>query len=276
MSLLADLQANSMDDGYAAAATRRRARPVTGLVLTALLGLVVTTAGLDAHERLRSAGSTGRTDLIREVQERTDALSTQQNGLERLRSDLRALRDDQLALTATGSEAAARHERLGILTGEIPVRGPGVQVDLDDAPPDSELDRLGTNDPRAQQDLEGSRVRDVDLQVAVNGLWAAGAEAVTVNDQRLTSLTSIRAAGSAILIDYQPLAAPYVVRALGDPDELEAGFADGLAGRWLSSAADNSGLRYSANQHERLVLPGAAAMTLRHAKPVSTAAGGAL
>jgi uncharacterized protein YlxW (UPF0749 family) len=211
---------------------------------------------------------TGRSELVREIQERTQAVAAQQHHLERLRADLRAVRDDHLALTATGSAGAAWLERLGILTGEIPVRGPGVQVDLDDARPQSALDRLDTNDPRAQRDPEGSRVRDIDLQVTVNGLWAAGAEAITVNGQRLTALTSIRAAGPAILVDYQPLAPPYVVRALGDPDKLEAGFADGLAGRWLAAAADNAGLRYTVSQHDQLSLPGSATITLRHAQPL--------
>ena len=40
-----------------------------------------------------------------------------------------------------------------------------------------------------------SRVLDVDLQGVVNGLWASGAEAIAVNGQRLTGLTTIRAAG---------------------------------------------------------------------------------
>jgi uncharacterized protein YlxW (UPF0749 family) len=269
MSLLADLQTHSMDGGYAAAGARRRARPVTGLVVTAVLGLLITTAALDVRERQEDLAGNGRTDLVREVRERTASVAAQQDDLERLRADLRALREDQLSLTATGSAGAAGLERLGMITGEIPVRGPGVEVRLDDARPESGLDQLDTNDPRAQEDMEGSRVRDLDVQVTVNGLWAAGAEAITVNGQRLTALTSIRAAGAAILVDYQPLARPYVVHAVGDPDKLEAGFADGLAGRWLASAADNAGVRYAVSQQERLTLPGAATITLRHASPPS-------
>ena len=65
-----------------------------------------------------------------------------------------------------------------------------------------------------------SRVLDVDLQSVVNGLWAGGAEAVAVNGQRLTALTTIRAAGSAILVDFRPVTSPYEVSAIG-PDDLE-------------------------------------------------------
>ena len=279
MSLLSDLQAHSVDDGYAAAARRRTEPgghapgpspagrrgllPAAALAVTALLGLLLTTAVLDVRAR---QGSSARGDLIQEVQERTAAAADQQARLEALRAELRALRDDQLALTATGSTAAAHLERLGILTGEIPVLGPGVQIDLDDARPQSALDGLDSNDPRDQDQLEASRVRDIDLQVTVNGLWAAGAEAVTVNGQRLTALTSIRAAGAAILVDYHPLAPPYVIHAVGDAGDLETGFAGGFAGRWLASAADNAGVRYAVSRREQLSLPGAATITLRHAR----------
>ena len=48
---------------------------------------------------------------------------------------------------------------------------------------------------------------DRDLQVIVNGLWAAGAEAIAVNGQRLTACSAIRSAGEAILVDFRPLSA---------------------------------------------------------------------
>ena len=56
------------------------------------------------------------------------------------------------------------------------------------------------------------RVLDRDLQELVNGLWAAGAEAVSVDGQRLTARTAIRSAGEAVLVDFRPLSPPYVVR----------------------------------------------------------------
>ena len=43
-----------------------------------------------------------------------------------------------------------------------------------------------------------------DLQIVVNGLWDAGAEAISVNGQRLTSKSAIRFAGQAILVNYRP------------------------------------------------------------------------
>ncbi len=60
-----------------------------------------------------------------------------------------------------------------------------------------------------------NRVLDRDLQDIVNVLWRSGATGVAVNDQRLTATTAIRAAGEAILVNYQPLTRPYRVYAVG-------------------------------------------------------------
>src|SRR5699024_11863661 len=72
-----------------------------------------------------------------------------------------------------------------------------------------------------------NRVTDGDLQIAVNGLWAAGAEAVAVNGQRVGPTTAIRTAGSAVLVDFRPLSPPYritVVRSEEHTSELQSRF----------------------------------------------------
>ena len=69
----------------------------------------------------------------------------------------------------------------------MPVTGPGMVVRLDDAPTG---DGDGADvDPRTDDDADG-RVTDRDLQTVVNEVWAAGAEAVAVNGQRLTALSA--------------------------------------------------------------------------------------
>ena len=91
-------------------------------------------------------------------------------------------------------------ERLGLASGTLPVEGPGLVVRLDDAPPDDAVE-----DPlRGGTPVDG-RVQDRDLQDLVNGLWAAGAEAISINDVRLTALTAIRSAGDAVLVDFRLL-----------------------------------------------------------------------
>ncbi|MEV4007780.1 DUF881 domain-containing protein, partial [Actinomadura sp. NPDC049753] len=106
-----------------------------------------------------------------------------------------------------------------------------------------------------------------DLQVLVNGLWAAGARAIGVNGRRLTPTTAIRAAGEAIMVDYRPLAGPYEVTAVGDPGRLRAAFAGSPADRRLAALRDRFGVRYGTRRSDELRLPAAGAVRLRYAVP---------
>ena len=83
-------------------------------------------------------------------------------------------------------------------------------------------------------DSARNQVLDTDLQKLVNGLWEAGAEAVAVNGQRLTNLSTIRLAGGAITVNARSLRRPYVVTAIGNQDTLPARFAETSSGQaWL-------------------------------------------
>jgi len=110
-------------------------------------------------------------------------------------------------------------------------------------------------------------VLDRDLQQLVNGLWAAGAEAVSVNDLRVSARTAIRSAGEAVLVDLRPLSPPYVVRAVGAPATLQTSFVDGAPGRRLATYASVYGLRLSVEASDALTLAGSALTDLRAAVP---------
>ena len=69
-----------------------------------------------------------------------------------------------------------------------------------------------------------NEVLDTDLQRLVNGLWEAGAEAISLNGQRLTNLSTIRQAGGAITTNGRSLRPPYVLSVIGDKDTLPATF----------------------------------------------------
>ncbi len=276
MSLLVDMMADTRDEAYAerAAATHRQGSPqaagpgqprsrrlVTAVALVAV-GVVTTTAITEV--RGREAADTGlRGQLAAAALARTadsDALGSR---AEALRSELVVLREAALGVDAAGAAAAARLSALGLASATTAVQGPGLVVTLDDA----ELDP--TQDPA---DASDGRVRDTDVQDLVNALWAAGAEAVSVNDQRLTVLTAKRSAGDAVLVDLLPLKPPYVVRAIGQPAQLELGLLDGPAGRRLSSYTQLYGLRLDVQREDELRLRGAADPTLRSATPVDPAA----
>ncbi len=263
MSLLVDMMNDTLDGSYRDAADRVRTAPAVGgppvrrrtvVPLLVVLGLLTGTAAAQVRRRAHDADG-GRAALVAEVTERTAASDALADRVEVLRADLAQERDRALGATGAGLRAAQRLAGLELQAATVPVRGPGVVVRLDDAP-------VADVDERPQRSGTG-RVLDRDLQDAVNGLWAAGAEAVSVNDLRLTALTAIRSAGEAVLVDFRPLSPPYVVRAIGDAPALERGFRAGADGRRLATYPALYGLSLDVRRADALALPAAGVPDLR-------------
>lgn len=105
---------------------------------------------------------------------------------------------------------AKNYEEARMQAGLVAMKGPGVEITLDDSPRSRPTDA----DPYFYF------VHDVDLQVVVNDLWAAGAEAISLNDRRVINRTAITSAGPAILVDGVRIFPPYQVRAIGPADVL--------------------------------------------------------
>jgi uncharacterized protein YlxW (UPF0749 family) len=126
----------------------------------------------------------------------------------------------------------------------------------------------GDGDPRETSGFSDiGRVRDHDMQRVVNGLWESGAEAVSINGQRLTSLSAIRAAGDAILVDNRPLVPPYTVLVVGDGERLSTRFQDSADGLYLQAIQENYGIRTSISVEDDLRLPAAPSVIVRTAQP---------
>ena len=276
MTLLREVMERPLDPGYATAAARRAegARPSRrGLAVTLLLALVcgaLATRSIFELRRPQPGADQARAALQAQVQQRTAALDAQQEQLDRLRAQVATLR--ARALTGTGGAQLAQQARLlELLAGETPVTGPGLRITLADAPSTS----AGSGaDPRQGTTADQGRVLDRDLQTVVNGLWAAGAEAISVNGQRLTARSAIRYAGQAILVDFRPLVPPYVVQAVGDAAGLQTRFAAGAAGAYLQALRDNYGVQAAIVPSANLELPGAGGSTTRFASARVAAPGG--
>jgi len=266
--LLTQLFQHPLDPGYAEAARRRArsgasepgvARRALSLVVVTLIGFL----GAVAYRQTLAeapAAAQAREELIEDIQraeQRVDALAEE---AERLRGEVNDLRDRVLAAEGESDEV----ERLRILeaaTGLVRVEGPGLIVTLTDA----ETPR----DPVTGEPLEENlgRVLDRDLQEIVNALWAAGAEAIAVNGQRLSAVSTIRTAGEAILVDFRPVSNPYEVQAIGGP-QLETRFLTSGTAERFRAYHDQFGMGFQARTVDELSLPAASDPVLRHARPV--------
>ncbi|MGH3326883.1 MAG: DUF881 domain-containing protein [Streptomycetales bacterium] len=284
MSLLNKIVEGALDEGYAQATARRadrqageqqggeqgpRAATTYGVrvFVVILVGAMLATAWIEVR-RDAPTNAREREALIARINETTADADHLQRRLDTLRTQVSRAQGGALAATSEGQGVARRLDRLELATGAVPVTGPGVEVTVDDA--DTEDDTV-VGEQAAAEPFDPGRVLDTDLQRLVNGLWVSGAEAIAINGQRLTSTSAIRAAGRAILVDYRPLSPPYVVRALGDPETLEVRFVDGPTGQTLRALEDNFGVRFDIVPHERLQLPGASGVDVRHAEPAPRA-----
>ncbi|WP_338752402.1 DUF881 domain-containing protein [Janibacter alittae] len=256
MTLITSMLERPLDPGYAAAAERREAaglprssgtrRPMLiAWVLVIGLMIGVSTANLRGDDGARGDA---RAQLIEQIEDRQEEVDGHDERIRELRTQIStatALLDPDLA--------GDRHVGIRVASGLVPVEGPGLRVTLDDAP------GAGTSadgDPRTGLNDEG-RVRSKDLQLITNGLWSAGAEAIAVNGQRLTSRTAIRFAGEAILVNFRPLTRPYTIEAIGDPEQMQTTFAESAAGSYLTGLRNNYGILTTLTTQNDLDLPSA-------------------
>lgn len=262
MTLLREVVERPLDPGYAAAAERRRTGhgPAMPWWRRGLLLLVAAALGLGtvwAARELRVPGEGA-------IEARQLLLSEIETGMaegERLRAANTELVEHIEAVQAQSLEGpdADYLDYIRLLAhnaGGARVSGPGLQITLDDS----------REAQAGEPDSEMGRVQDLDLQVLANGLWLAGAEAVAINGHRLSSVSAIRSAGPAIFVDLAPLTRPYVVEAIGDPEQMQARMTRSTAGSHLGTLRDSFGISVDIATAEALELPGSTARTLRHAE----------
>jgi uncharacterized protein YlxW (UPF0749 family) len=253
---------SSLDRDYAAAAARRRASPqadkpssrtawLPTAIAVAVFGLLVCTAFVQTRSRAADDLAT-RGALLEQINDRKATTSALQDRAGRLQATNGRLQQRLDTTDAEVDSAATRVQRLRSRTGYGAVQGEGVRITVAN-PPDA---------------LPLDQVRDTDLAALVDGLWAAGAEAVSINGHRLTALTEIRNSSFAVHVGGQPLSPPYVVEAIGDTRVLQARLlSNGSGSRFFSTAA---ALDFAVTRQnvERLRLPAGRLRALRYATPL--------
>lgn len=276
MTLLTELMRAPLDPGYAAAAKRRQAAggpssvgrrsPLLIVTLVVIgLGLVVAAQTLRQPNGVRDEE---KQRLISSIQDRQRQIGKDSRTITRTQGEITTLQNS--ALNNSASTQLTR--RLTVLereAGTVAVVGPGVRLSVNDAE-GATTDADG--DARTNSAQTG-RVTSTDLQIIVNGLWEGGAEAISINGQRLTSQSAIRFAGEAILVNFRALQPPYVVSAIGGPD-LSENFRSNPGGAYLRDLVAKYKVRESLTTQTRLSLPAAATVALSHATPESNSSGG--
>lgn len=258
-SLLSQIMTTTLDQDYEVAARRRRDRAVAhpssrrlaavGVVL--VFGVMISVSAVRT-ERDKPAAAAERDELIAQIQARQRRLDAMHGELADLETNVASLQNAVTSARNLLRTTESKVTELAGIAGTAEVTGPGVEITANNAP--------GSG-------LQGDGViLDSDLQTLVNALWMAGAEAITINGHRLTTLTAIRYAGRAITVDYRSLTPPYIVQAIGDPDTLQARFLETPGGQAWLGLRSNFGIRFTMAGVQDLVLPADSGATLHEAR----------
>jgi uncharacterized protein YlxW (UPF0749 family) len=143
-------------------------------------------------------------------------LSLQMNDLEKENKTLRSEKDKMIDSLAQGEQniklVSDELNSLRLRAGTTPVEGRGIVITIDDS-------KMARKELPMISD-SAILTHDVDLLMLVNELRAAGAEAIAINDQRVVAGTAIRCVGPVINVNNHQVGAPFVIKAVGKPDNL--------------------------------------------------------
>jgi uncharacterized protein YlxW (UPF0749 family) len=209
--------------------------------LAAVLALVgfLTLVASNGVKEAKRGGESRRAGLVKLIHTRQGEVESLGKQLVRLRADVVTARR---RLSATSADDARRLHDVQMWAGTTAMSGKGLEIRLSDSRREAKTDA----------DRESLSVHDVDLQLVVNALWAAGAEAVAVNGQRLVSTSPIRAAGETITVNFRPLVPPYKVEAIGADRKL---FEDSAVAQRFEQWVADYGLGFSVRSRSRVVVP---------------------
>lgn len=189
---------------------RSKSAQVSMAVVCLVLGIMLAIQYRASQDQDYVGVRTGRdSDLtinFKKVTEERDSLARE---VVDLREKLSNVRKNDQAMADLQDEL----QKSNMAAGLIPVTGPGIIVTLNDSP--------RTLQPG--EDPNDLLVHDEDILKVANELKASGAEAISVNDERLVSMSEIRCAGTTILINSTKIAPPFTIKAIGDPDILQSG-----------------------------------------------------
>lgn len=218
---------------------------VAVVVVCVVAGLLIGTA------RSYSAGRDLRTRAV-DLAALIGTAETRVGAADRAAVALRAGIEAAAAADASPRAAAARAsaDALAPAAGLTAVAGPGLQVALSDAPRDAQGNLPSDADPN---DLV---VHQQDVQAVINALWAGGAEAMMIMDQRVVTTSAVRCIGNTLLLGGRTYSPPFVLTAIGNAPRLLAALDVEPGVQVFRRYVDRFGLGYELTPLPDVTLPG--------------------
>ena len=189
-----------------------------------------------------AAANTARLETLQELYNQAQSKNEDLEGeLNQLREDLERYRKEAAENTTAGEAMRSELEKLELAAGLVEVTGPGVTVILTDS---AAVNTTG--------DEQNYLIHDSDLLSVINELRSAGAEAISLNGERLLSTSAVRCTGPVVSVNGRQYASPFIIFAIGDSTTLHDaltmrnGVVD-ILGQW--------GIKVQVTQSPQLTIP---------------------
>ncbi|MES9344237.1 DUF881 domain-containing protein [Cutibacterium acnes] len=233
----------------------RLARSASVIVM-ALAGLMMTTAAINSRGHdLRPERDTDMATLVRSQASHNAALQKEAAGLRAQVEDLSKANQTPGVTSSVISSASALAPSVGLEA----VSGKALRVTLDDAPLSENPDG---------DDANMLVVHQQDIQMVVNTLWSGGAEAMTIQGQRVISTTAVKCVGNTVVLHGVAYAPPYVIEAIGDLNAMQKALDTSEAVRIYKEYVSAYQLGWSVERAGQVTMPAyTGAVAVSHATP---------
>ena len=233
----------------------RLARSATVIVM-ALAGLMMTTAAINSRGHdLRPERDTDMATLVRSQASHNAALQKEAAGLRAQVEDLSKANQTPGVTSSVILSASALAPSVGLEA----VSGKALRVTLDDAPLSENPDGVDANMLVVHQQ---------DIQMVVNTLWSGGAEAMTIQGQRVISTTAVKCVGNTVVLHGVAYAPPYVIEAIGDLNAMQKALDTSEAVRIYKEYVSAYQLGWSVERAGQVTMPAyTGAVAVSHATP---------
>ncbi len=190
--------------------------------------------------------------LLNSEKEKNESLTADLESAKAQLAELRKNTDE--SFVAVVGEQLENAEKLA---GMVALKGPGITVTMSDAKKNN-ISMTG----------DSAIIHDSDIRTVVNELFASGAEAVSINGERLVSTSSIRCVGPTVLVNNTRLNTPFEITAIGDAKTLEAGL---IIKGGVVDTLTPWGIDIKIVQHTKLEIPAYSGVTtFKYAEPIET------
>ncbi|AEW82793.1 DUF881 domain-containing protein [Cutibacterium acnes] len=233
----------------------RLARSASVIVM-ALAGLMMTTAATNSRGHdLRPERDTDMATLVRSQASHNAALQKEAAGLRAQVEDLSKANQTPGVTSSVILSASALAPSVGLEA----VSGKALRVTLDDAPLSENPDGVDANMLVVHQQ---------DIQMVVNTLWSGGAEAMTIQGQRVISTTAVKCVGNTVVLHGVAYAPPYVIEAIGDLNAMQKALDTSEAVRIYKEYVSAYQLGWSVERAGQVTMPAyTGAVAVSHATP---------